>query len=80
MNCPPGDYPTNRHNELQNFTAALLSELCHDVSIEPHLQALTGEQFSLASVNVEDGAHLDSFGEVTIKEMLRYLTPKLQRL
>ena len=26
---------------------------------EPYLQPLTGELFSLASANVEDGAHLD---------------------
>ena len=59
MNCPTGGYPTIRHNELRNFTAALLSEECHDISIESYLQPLTGEQFSLASVNVEDGARLD---------------------
>ena len=27
--------------------------------MEPHLQPITGEQFPLASFNVEDGAHLD---------------------
>ena len=59
MNCPTGGYPTIRHNELWNFTASLLSEVCHDVSVEPHLQPLTGEQFSLASANVEDVARLD---------------------
>ena len=59
MNCPTGGYPTIRHNELRNFTASLLSEVCHDVSVEPHLQPLIGEQFSLASANVEDGAHPD---------------------
>ena len=35
MNCPTGGYPTIRQNELWNFTASLLSEVCHDVSVEP---------------------------------------------
>ena len=81
MNCPTGDYPTIRHNELRNFTAALLSEVCHDVSVEPHLQPLTGEQFSLASGNVEDGARLDVAAKgfwgsrhQRAFSMLRYLT------
>ena len=59
MNCPTGDFPTIRHNELRDFTASLLSEVCHNVSVEPQLQPLTGETFPLASANIEDGAHLD---------------------
>ena len=38
---------------------SLLSEVCHGASVEPHLQSLTGETFSLASAIVEDGARLD---------------------
>ena len=59
MNCPTGGFPTIRHNELRDFTASLLSEVCHGVSVEPHLQPLTGETFSLNSAIVEDGARLD---------------------
>ena len=29
--------------ELRDLTADLLSEVCHDVRIEPHLQSLTGD-------------------------------------
>ena len=58
MNCPTGGFPTIQHNEFCDFTASLLSEVCHGVSIEPHLQP-TGEIFSLASAIVEDGARLD---------------------
>ena len=43
MNCPTGGFPTIQHNELRDFTASLLSEVCHGVSVEPHLQPLTGE-------------------------------------
>ena len=59
INCPTGGFPTIRHNELRDFSASLLSEVCHGVSVEPHLQPLTGETFSLASAIVEDGARLD---------------------
>ena len=50
-----------RYSELRDFTASLLSEVSHSVSVEPHLQPLiiTGETFSLASAIVEDGARLD---------------------
>ena len=59
MNCPTGGIPTMRHNELRDFIASLLSEVCHNVCVEPHLQPCTGEIFLIASVNVEDGARLD---------------------
>ena len=71
MNCPTSSFPTIRHNELHDFTASVLSEVCYDLSVEPQLQPLTGETFPLASANVEDGACLDvaasGFGGVTIR-------------
>lgn len=36
-----------------------MSEVCHDVSIEPHLQPLTGEALNGATAIVTDGARLD---------------------
>ena len=59
MNCPIGGFSTMRHNELRDFIASLLPEVCHNVCVEPHLQPLTRETFPLASANVEDGARLD---------------------
>jgi len=41
------------------LTARLLTEVCHEVEVEPHLQPITDEKFILASSNVEDGARLD---------------------
>ena len=35
-----------RHNEICDVLAGLLSETCHDVSVEPTLQPLTGVSFS----------------------------------
>ena len=36
-----------------------MSEVCHDVCVEPTLQPLTGEQLSYATAYREDSARLD---------------------
>ena len=56
MDCASGDFSTLRHNELRDFTATALSEVCNDVAIEPVLQPLSGESFHYATANVEDKA------------------------
>ena len=48
-----------RHDDLKNFTAEILSEICKDVTVEPMLTPLTGEKFDLKSANVEDNARVD---------------------
>ena len=52
-------FPSIRHNQVRDLTTKLLTDLCHDLSIEPHLQPITGETFTHASANIQDGAHLD---------------------
>ena len=37
LSCSMGGYPSIRHNEIRDLTAELLSEVCHSVSVEPHL-------------------------------------------
>ena len=59
LSCSMGGYPSIRHNEIRDLTAELLSEVCHSVSIEPHLQPLGGETLRGASANIQDGARLD---------------------
>ena len=59
LSCPKGGFPIIRHNEVRDLTANLMSEVCHDVRIEPDLQPITGEAFSRTSTVVEDGARLD---------------------
>ena len=59
LSCPIGGYPTLRHNEVRDFTAGLLREVCHDVTTEPPLQPLTGEAFIASSVKRDDQARLD---------------------
>ena len=59
LNCPFGGFPTIRHNELRDVTANLLSQVCSNVQIEPHLQPLSGETLAHRTSNVDDQARLD---------------------
>ena len=59
LSCPRGGFPIIRHNEIRDFTANIMSEVCHNMSIEPHLQPVTGESLSFATSNSQDGARLD---------------------
>ena len=59
LSCPKGGFPSIRHNEIRDITASLLSEVCHNVAVEPHLQPLSGEQMDLLSTNTEVNARLD---------------------
>jgi len=56
FSCPCGALPTICHNELQDFTAGFLTELCHGVEVKPSLQPLSEESFQLRS---ENGTRLD---------------------
>ena len=59
LSCPTGGLPTVRHNELRDFTAQVMTEVCHNVCTEPPLQPLSGEILSRATATTEDEAHLD---------------------
>ena len=48
-----------RHDEIRDITALLLTEVCHNVATEPHLQPVDNELMNMRSANVEDGARLD---------------------
>ena len=48
-----------RHNEFRNSLANLLSDVCHDVEMEPHLQPLQGETVALKSTITDEDARLD---------------------
>ena len=56
---PYGGFPSLRHNEIRDLTANLLSEVCNNISIEPHLQPLSEEHLFQATANSQDGARLD---------------------
>ena len=59
LNCRKGGFIHSRHDNIRNFTAELLSEVCKDVSIEPMLTPLTGETFKYKTTNEKEGARLD---------------------
>jgi len=71
-----GRFPTIRHNELKDFTATILSEVCHDVAIEPVLQRLTRENLHCAMANVEDEARLDVAATTVNKRLASLLLAK----
>ena len=52
-------FPSIRHNEVRDITASLPSEVFHGVSIEPHLQPLSGETMSFRSANTDGNSRLD---------------------
>ncbi len=43
LSCPKGGFPSIRRNEIRDLSAQLMSEVCHNVLIEPDLQPITGE-------------------------------------
>lgn len=59
LSCARGGFPIVRHNEIRDVTANFLTEVCHDVLVEPDLQTLTGEAFTRETSNKTDGARLD---------------------
>ena len=44
MSCKKEGFINIRHNDVRDLTAKLLSEVCHDVQIEPALLPLTGKR------------------------------------
>ena len=59
LSCPHGTFPIIHHNDVHDLTAKLLSEVCHDVQTDPHLQPLTGEILCYKSAVHEDDARVD---------------------
>ena len=59
LSCKKGGFVSLRHNHLRNITSSLLQEVCKDVSVEPHLQKLSGETFEIKTTAMGDEARLD---------------------
>ena len=58
MTCRNGGFVIQRHNEIRDLEAALLSTVCKEVEIEPPLQQITGEILSNGA-NTSQDARLD---------------------
>ena len=59
VSCKRGGVVIQRQNKLRDFTASLLTEVCHNVAVEPSLQPLNGENFLFRSANTDSEARLD---------------------
>ena len=59
LSCPTGGVTISRHNEVRDLMANLLTDVCHDVCVEPRLQPLSGETFATCSTSTEDDSRLD---------------------
>ena len=57
LNCKRGGYVTMRHNNIRDFEASLLREICKDVKVEPMLLPV-GETTTRSS-NLAEKARLD---------------------
>ena len=53
LSCPKEGFPSIRHNEVHDLTATLLTDVCHDVKVEPDLQPLNNEAFHHKTANSE---------------------------
>ena len=47
MSCQKGGFISIQHDEIRDITCSLLKEVCSDVTKEPMLQSLQGEEFNL---------------------------------
>lgn len=76
LNIQTSGFTAIRHNEVRDITASFLLEVHvgHGMTIELHLQPLTGEVMSHNSVIVDNGACLDfamyGFGEAVSRRHL----------
>ena len=59
MICSFGGFLSIRHNELRDILGGLLSEVCHNVAIEPRLQPLNGEVFRSKTTTTASDARAD---------------------
>ena len=54
-----GDFVAQRHNGIQNLLTSLLSKVCKDVDVKPHLLPIDSEVFNLRSTVTSPEARLD---------------------
>ena len=57
--CQRGGFISIRHDEIRDITCSLLKEVCSDVTKEPLLQPLQGEEFNYKTAKVEQEARVD---------------------
>ena len=63
LTCLYGGLVTQRHNDIRDLSAALLQDVCPNVTREPNLQPLTGESLRYKTASTEEEARLDISAE-----------------
>ena len=59
FSCPNGAFSVLRHNDVRDLIAKLMSEVCYNVQVEPHLQPLSGKSLHYKSAVHEADARVD---------------------
>ena len=59
ISCLKDGFPSLRHNEFCDVTTHMMSEVCNNISIEPHLQPLSGRALCFKTANSDSNARLD---------------------
>ena len=59
MTCKKGGFVCIRHDEVRDLTANMLREVCHDVTTEPTLLPLEGENLRYRTANTSNEARVD---------------------
>ena len=59
LNCPHSVFPISRHNDVRDLIAKLMSDVCHDIQVEPHLHPLSNKSLHHKSAVHEDDARVE---------------------
>ena len=54
-----GAFPIIHHDDVQDLTAKMMSDVSHDVQVEPHFQPLNSKSLHYKSAVLEDDARVD---------------------
>ena len=92
LTCKKGGFISLRHNHLRNVTAKLLGEVCKDITVEPLLTKITGEDLAKTAITGNEArldisargfweAHQKAFFDIRVFNPMakRYATQKLRK-
>ena len=75
-----GDFVAQRHDGIQNLLTSLLSKVCKDVDVKPHLLPIDSEVFNLRSTVTSPEAILDIKARSSGHEEKQYSSMYVERM